>query len=113
MSLASECGPPTASTSARRTDLAESGSRRRACRAGARLLVFERYAFVLFCSHLLFMWLLAPLIGRLTGPMGSPGWALFFVIQPALALGFAMLLALAIERVSPKAAALLSGGRLR
>jgi hypothetical protein len=80
---------------------------------GSRLLPFERYAFFLFCSHLLFMWLVAPLIGRLTGPFGSPAWPLFFLAMPLLALGFAIALASAIDRVSPRAAALLSGGRLR
>jgi len=77
-----------------------------------RLLGFERYAFFLFCSHLIFMWLLAPAIGGATGPMGNPGWPLFFLAQPLLCLGFAMLLAIAIEAVSPRAARILSGGRL-
>lgn len=80
--------------------------------AGAKLLAFERYAFFLFCSHLLFMWLVAPLIGRLTGAIGSPLWPAFFLIQPLLALGFAILLALAVEAAWPRAADLLSGGRL-
>lgn len=79
---------------------------------GLSLLGFERYAFFLFCSHLLFMWLLAPAIGHFTGTMGGRGWPVFFLLQPLLALGFAMLLAQAIEALSPKAAALLSGGRL-
>ena len=78
----------------------------------ARLLGFERYAFFLFCSHLLFMWLVAPMIGALSGAMGSPGWPLFFLAQPLLALGFAILLARGIEALSPGAADLLSGGRL-
>ena len=79
---------------------------------GARLLAFERYAFFLFCSHLLFMWLVAPLIGGLSGAMGSPYWPLFFLAQPLFALGFAIMLAQGIEALSPAAAALLSGGRL-
>lgn len=79
---------------------------------GARLLEFERYAFFLFCCHLLFMWLVAPAIGELTGTMGSPLWPAFFLLQPALAFGFAILLAKAVEAVSPKLAELLSGGRL-
>jgi hypothetical protein len=77
-----------------------------------RLLELERYAFFLFCSHLLFMWLLAPAIGHFTGAMGSAGWPFFFLAQPLLALGFAILLAQAIELLSPRAADLLSGGRL-
>lgn len=80
--------------------------------AGKRLLTLERYAFFLFCCHLLFMWLIAPKIGEVTGTMGSPLWPAFFLLQPLLALGFAILLAKAIEGLSPKAAELLSGGRL-
>jgi len=79
---------------------------------GQSLLGFERYAFFLFCSHLLFMWLLAPAIGHFSGPMGNAGWPLFFLVQPLLALGFAMLLASAMETLAPRAADLLSGGRL-
>jgi len=81
-------------------------------RAAPSLLGLERYGFLLFCSHLLFTWLVAPAIGALTGPMGSPGWPLYFLVQPLLALGFAMLLASGIEAFSPRAASLLSGGRL-
>lgn len=76
------------------------------------LLKMERYAFFLFCSHLLFMWLVAPKIGLATGTMGSPSWPAFFLLQPLLALGFAILLAQVVEAVSPRLADLLSGGRL-
>lgn len=79
---------------------------------GRKLLELERYAFFLFCSHLLFMWLVAPEIGLLTGTMGSTAWLVVFVVQPILALGFAILLARATEAVAPFAADLLSGGRL-
>lgn len=79
---------------------------------GRRLLELERYAFFLFCSHLLFMWLVAPEIGLVTGTMGTPGWLAFFAVQPILSLGFAIVLARAIEGLSPFAADLLSGGRL-
>ena len=79
---------------------------------GNRILAFERYAFFLFCSHLLFMWLIAPAIGLLTGPMGSPGWPIVFLVQPLLALGFAMAVALILEALAPRAADMLSGGRL-
>ena len=79
---------------------------------GQSLLRLERYAFLLFCSHLVFMWLLAPRIGAWTGAMGSPGWPLFFLAQPLLALGFAIMLAHLLEAVSPFAAGWLSGGRL-
>lgn len=79
---------------------------------GKRLLVLERYAFFLFCCHLLFMWLIAPEIGEVTGTMGSPYWPAFFLLQPLLALGFAIVLAYVVEALSPRLADLLSGGRL-
>lgn len=77
-----------------------------------RLLRLERYAFFLFCSHLLFMWLVAPRIGLATGTMGSALWPAFFLLQPVFALGFTILLANAVEAISPRMADLLSGGRL-
>ncbi|WP_246152636.1 acyltransferase family protein [Sphingomonas montanisoli] len=80
--------------------------------AGRRALVLERYAFFLFCSHLIFMWLIGPAIGDLTGPMGSRWWPAYFILQPLLALGFAIGLAQAIVAVSPKVAETLSGGRI-
>lgn len=80
--------------------------------AAGRLLAFERYAFVLFCSHSVFMWLIAPVIGSFSGPMGSAGWPLFFLLQPLLALGFAMAFARVVGSFAPKTAKLLSGGRL-
>jgi hypothetical protein len=79
---------------------------------GARLLGLERYAFFLFCSHLLFMWLIAPQLGALTGTMGHPAWLGLFLVMPLLALVFAIGLAKLVETLSPAAADLLSGGRL-
>jgi surface polysaccharide O-acyltransferase-like enzyme len=79
---------------------------------GQRLLGLERYAFFLFCSHLIFMWLIGPAIGDLTGSMGSRWWPAYFILQPLLALGFAIGLAQAVGTVSPVAAEMLSGGRL-
>ena len=81
-------------------------------RPGHHMLKLEAYAFFLFCSHLLFMWFAGPAIGNLTGPMGSRWWPIYFLLQPLLALGFAVALAEAIKALSPAAAKLLSGGRL-
>jgi len=81
--------------------------------AGRGLLKFEAYAFFLFCSHLLFMWFAGPAIGDLAGPMGSRWWPVYFLLQPLLALAFAVGLAEAIKAVSPDAAERLSGGRLK
>lgn len=79
---------------------------------GEQLLGLERYAFFLFCSHLLFMWLVAPQLGQITGSMGHPAWLGLFLVMPPLALVFAIVLAKAVETLSPTAADLLSGGRL-
>jgi hypothetical protein len=79
---------------------------------GAWMRALEPYVFLLFCSHVLFMWLLGPMIGRLTGPMGSAAWPAYFVVQPLLALGFAILLGVTIAALSPALARVLSGGRL-
>lgn len=79
---------------------------------GSWMRALEPYVFLLFCSHVLFMWLLGPMIGRFTGPMGSAAWPVYFLVQPLLALGFAMLLGMALAAISPAVARLLSGGRL-
>lgn len=81
-------------------------------RAGRRLIGIERYAFLLFCCHLVLIWLLAPPIGLVTGTMGAPGYVPFLLLQPLLALGGTVLVGKALLLVSRPAAGLLSGGRL-
>lgn len=79
---------------------------------GRRLCALERYAFLLFCAHLCFIWLLGPVIGRVTGPLGAPAYIPYLLLQPLLALGATMLLAAGLTACSPRLANLLSGGRL-
>lgn len=81
-------------------------------RFGQWLLRFEPYVFLMFCSHLVMIWLGGPFIGQWTGTMGSPLWPAFLLAQPALVLGATVLLGSALNAVSPAAATLLSGGRL-
>ncbi|GGY94266.1 succinoglycan biosynthesis protein exoh [Novosphingobium colocasiae] len=76
------------------------------------LLALEPYAFFLFCAHLTLIWLFAPLIGRLTGPLGSPLYPLFLILQPLLVLGATLAVASPLSRHWPAAARVLSGGRL-
>jgi hypothetical protein len=76
------------------------------------VLRIEPYAFLIFCSHLIMIWLGGPLIGRLTGPLGSPFYPPFFLAQPFLVLAAAVLLGSALKARAPSFAALLSGGRL-
>ena len=76
------------------------------------LLRLEPYVFLLFCSHLIMMWLGGPLIGKLTGPLGSPLYPVFLVMQPVLVLGATILLARRLNALGAPAARLLSGGRL-
>jgi hypothetical protein len=80
--------------------------------AGRRIMAVERYAFLLFCCHLVLIWLLGPLIGMATGTMGSPGYIPFLLLQPLLALGATMLVGRALLWASRPTAKLLSGGRL-
>jgi hypothetical protein len=79
---------------------------------GKRIIGVERYAFLLFCCHLVLIWLLGPVIGLATGRMGSPGYVPFLLLQPFLALGGTIFIGRALEAVSRPTAKLLSGGRL-
>ena len=76
------------------------------------LLRFEPYVFLMFCSHLIMMWLGGPVIGKLTGPLGSPLYPLFLVAQPVLVMGATVLLGRGLKALGPSTAKLLSGGRL-
>ncbi|MBV2148677.1 acyltransferase [Sphingobium sp. AS12] len=77
------------------------------------LLRIEPFAFFLFCAHLILIWLFGPLLGQMFGPLGSPLYPLYLVIQPLLVLGAVMLIATALRRIVPGAATMLSGGRIR
>jgi hypothetical protein len=81
-------------------------------RTGRAIIAVERYAFLLFCCHLVLIWLLGPVIGLATGRMGMPLYPPFLVLQPLLALGGTILIGRALEMVSRPTARLLSGGRL-
>lgn len=80
--------------------------------AGKIVLRGERYAFLLFCAHLVFIWLLGPVIGLATGRLGSPLYTPYLLLQPLLVLAPVVLLGRMLERATPYAANLLSGGRL-
>lgn len=80
---------------------------------GAALLKIEPYAFLIFCSHLILIWLAGPAIGLLTGPLGSPAYPAFLLLQPALAAAVGVVIGKALMAASPPAAEILSGGRLK
>jgi fucose 4-O-acetylase-like acetyltransferase len=82
-------------------------------RAGRPVVALERYAFLLFCSHLIFIWLFGPAIGLLTGKLGAPLYPPFLILQPLLVLGCAIVAGRMLLALWPAAATLLSGGRLR
>jgi hypothetical protein len=73
----------------------------------------EPYAFLLFCSHMIMIWLGGQTLGSFSGPLGAPGYPVFFVLQPFLALAAAILLGRFMMEVAPGVGSLLSGGRLR
>lgn len=77
------------------------------------LLKIEPYAFLLFCVHLILIWLGGPLLGMLFGKLGSPLYPFYLIAQPFLTLAAVILLGTLLSRAAPGAAAFLSGGRLR
>ena len=83
-------------------------------RSSARglLLRIEPFAFFLFCSHLILLWLGGPLLGALFGTLGSPFYPAYLLVQPFLVLFAVVLLGTALSRAAPGLARLLSGGRL-
>jgi len=81
-------------------------------RARLTLLRIEPFVFLLFCAHLILIWLGGPLLGKLTGPLGSPLYPLYLILQPLLVLLAVVAFGRILRRIAPPAAALLSGGRL-
>ncbi|MGC4249973.1 MAG: acyltransferase [Sphingobium sp.] len=77
------------------------------------LLRIEPYAFLLFCVHLILIWLGGPLLGMLFGKLGSPFYPIYLIAQPFLVLAAVVLLGTLLSRMAPGVAAFLSGGRLR
>jgi hypothetical protein len=73
----------------------------------------EPYAFLMFCTHLILIWLATPLLEAFPGPLGSPGYPILLAVQPALAMGATILLGRWLLRISPPVATVLSGGRLK
>jgi hypothetical protein len=73
----------------------------------------EPYAFFLFCSHMIMIWIGGQTLGRVSGPLGSPGYPAFFLIQPFLCLAAAIVISRALMEIAPGLVSLLSGGRLR
>src|SRR3546814_10556345 len=84
-----------------------------ASRLAGPFLRVEPYAFLMFCAHLIMIWLAGPLIGELTGPLGSTFYPPFLLLQPLMTLGATLLLGRALMACAPATATLLSGGRLR
>ncbi|MDE1918679.1 MAG: acyltransferase [Sphingomonadales bacterium] len=81
-------------------------------RLAAPLLRVEPYMFLMFCAHLIMIWLAGPAIGLVSGPIGAPLYPLFLLLQPLLVLGASLLLGRGLIRMAPGAARVLSGGRL-
>ncbi|WP_340264459.1 acyltransferase family protein [Sphingobium mellinum] len=77
------------------------------------LLRIEPFAFFLFCSHLILIWLGGPVLGALFGKLGSPLYPAYLLVQPLLVLVAVLLLGSLLNRAAPRMTRLLSGGRLR
>lgn len=77
------------------------------------LLRIEPFAFFLFCSHLILIWLGGPLLGALFGKLATPLYPLYLLTQPLIVLLAVILIATLMARTAPGPARVLSGGRLR
>ena len=77
------------------------------------LLRIEPFAFFLFCSHLILIWLGGPVLGALFGKLGSPLYPAYLLVQPLLVLIAVLLLGSLLSRAAPRMTTLLSGGRLQ
>ncbi|MEE4452725.1 acyltransferase [Novosphingobium resinovorum] len=84
-----------------------------ATRAVPVLRRIEPYMFFYFCAHLILIWLFGPILGKVTGPLGSPLYPVYLIVQPFLILGAVVLIAQLLLKVAPRAAGVLSGGRLK
>src|SRR3546814_18907128 len=82
-------------------------------RRSSYLLRVEPYAVLMFCAHFIMIWLAGPLIGKLTGALGSTFYPPFLLLQPLMTLVATLLLGRALMACAPATATLLSGGRLR
>lgn len=80
--------------------------------ARATLLKVEPFVFLLFCVHLILIWIGGPLLGHVFGRVGSPLFPIYLLLQPLIVLGVTVAIGLTLRRVSPLAAKTLSGGRL-
>ena len=72
----------------------------------------EPYMFLLFCAHLVMLWLGGPLIGQVTGTLGAPIYPVYLTLQPALVLIVTLFLAIMLRRLPASIGDILSGGRL-
>ena len=81
-------------------------------RAADVLYRIEPYMFFYFCAHLILLWLFGPMIGTLTGKLGSPLYPVYLLAQPFLIMAAVFAIAQGLLAVAPRAAKVLSGGRL-
>lgn len=77
------------------------------------LLKIEPFVFLLFCSHLILIWLGGPLLGEVFGKLGSPGYPVYLLMQPLLVLVCVIALGTLLQWATPGLAQVLSGGRLK
>src|SRR3546814_12517081 len=81
-------------------------------RFAAAISRFDPYTFLLVCTHVMMMWLIAPVIGPLFGRFGEPGYPIFLLMLPIMALAGAGGIGWLLRRISSDFAGLMSGGRL-
>jgi len=77
------------------------------------LLKIEPFAFLIFCGHLIFMWLAGPLLGQVFGKLGTPAYPVYLLLQPLMVLACTIAIGRFLQRYAPGLAGILSGGRLK
>src|SRR3546814_12573437 len=81
-------------------------------RFAAAISRFDPYTFLLFCTHVMMMWLIAPVIGPLFRRFGEPGYPIFLLLLPIMELAGAVGIGLLLRRFSSYFAGVMSGGKL-
>ncbi|SLK02752.1 Acyltransferase family protein [Novosphingobium mathurense] len=81
--------------------------------ARSLLLKIEPFAFLIFCGHLVFMWLAGPLLGQIFGKLGAPAYPVYLLLQPVMVLVCIVAIGRFLQWCAPGLAEMLSGGRLK
>lgn len=81
-------------------------------RAGSSIMRLEPFAFLAFCSHVLFFRAFSLIGVKIFGGLASPLYPIYFTIQPFLGFAVAVVFGTYMVRVAPNLLRLLNAGKL-